>query len=246
MLRILSIVLVFFGIVTTSVTVSAATSLAAEPAQVDRIEGQTIYFKGDSAPKPLKTELYDLMSIGTLKPPSDATGNDAIPYFLFSANPCPDCATEKALYLIRPLAKAQITSFVYPGKVLDPKTHQVVLESRAFVGQCLAGADGSDQYVVFQKERVDHKHGHRIETSVFEAVASPDYLREKLIERNFPKLTRTLAFVKAKHCTEISGRNRVMPLKAKGLDWHNLREEDDDEDDDAESPATSAAPATAN
>jgi hypothetical protein len=244
MLRIFSAPLALLGIVTVSVTVSAATSLAAEPPQVDRIEGQTIYFKGDSAPKPLKTELYDLALVGTMKPPSDATGSEAIPYFLFSANPCTDCSTEKALYLIRPLSKTQITAFVYPGKVIDPKTHQVVLESRAFVGQCLAGAEGSDQYVVFQKERVDHKHGFKIETSVFEAVASPDYLREKLIERNFPRLTRTLAFVKAKRCAEIPGHNRVMPLKPKGVDWHNLKQEEDDDEDDTESGASSTSSST--
>jgi hypothetical protein len=245
MLRTFSAAIASFVIVTISVTVSVATCLAAEapaaPPQVDRIEGQTIYFKGDSAPKPLKTELYDLALVGTMKPPADATGSDAIPYFLFSANPCTDCNTEKALYLIRPLSKTQITAFVYPGKVTDPKTHQVVLESRAFVGQCLAGAEGSDQYVVFQKERVDHKHGFKIETSVFEAVASPDYLREKLIERNFPRLTRTLAFVKAKRCAEIPGHNRVMPLKPKGVDWHNLKQEEEDDEDDAESGATSSA-----
>jgi hypothetical protein len=233
--RIFSVALLTFALLLT-ITVTVTATLADTP-QVDRIEGQTIYFKGDNAPKPLKTELYDLAYVGTLKPLSTPGTTEATPYFLFSGNPCPDCATEKALYLIRPVSKAQITSFVYPGKVLDPKTHNVVLESRAFVGQCIAGTDGSDQYVVFQKERVDHKHGHRIETSVFVAQASPDYLREKLLERNFPRLIRTLAFVKAKRCSEIPGHSRVMPRKPRGLDWHNLKQEEEEEDEDADSSA---------
>lgn len=210
---------------------SATFALAADTAQpstlsVDRVENQTIYFTGKpTARKPLKTELYDLVFIAGLTPQDSST-----PYFLFAANPCADCTTERALYLIRPLATPQITSFVYPGHVIDGKSHQLVLESRAFYGQCIRGGDGSDQYVVFQRENVDRRH--RGLNSVFVAQASGDYLRERLIDRGLPRLRSILQEVKWKHCKEIAGRSRVMPIKPRGLDWRNLKQEDEDTDTD--------------
>jgi hypothetical protein len=214
-----------------SIAATTAGATASSDIKVDRIEGQTIYFTGSPAPKPLKTELYDLSLVGTLRPePTDSVQS---PYFLFAANPCPDCASEKALYLIRPPTRsanaAQITSFVYPGKVIDPKTHRVVLESRAFVGRCLRGID-TDHYVVFQKERVDRRH--QMQPSVFIAQASNDYLKEKLLERGLPSIKRTLRLVKSKSCHEIAGRSRIMPLKPRGLNWRNLKQGDDEDDSD--------------
>jgi hypothetical protein len=207
---------------------------------VDRVENQTIYFTGKpNTPKPLKTELYDLAFIAALSPESAS-----IPYFLFAANPCADCTTERALYLIRPLATPQITSFVYPGHVIDGKSHQLVLESRGFYGQCVRGGDGSDQYVVFQRENVDRRH--RGLNSVFVAQASGDYLRERLIDRGLPRLSSTLQQVRWKHCKEIVGRSRVMPIKPRGMDWRNLKQEDEDTDtDENDDTDTSDMPAGA-
>jgi hypothetical protein len=84
------------------------------PISVDHVDKQTIFFSGNSAIKTLKTELHDLVFISALSP-----DDQSIPYFLFAANPCADCNQERALYLIRPTTIPQITTFVYPGHVLE-------------------------------------------------------------------------------------------------------------------------------
>jgi hypothetical protein len=236
-------------------------AVAQSPIQVDHADDQTIYFTtaiaaappvnpavtpsgtavltGGAAPaalkpplKPLKTGLFDLQYIGPLNP-----ADDSIPYFLFAGNPCKNCASERALYLVRPVENAapQVTSFVYPGKVLDPKNHGVVLEARAFYGNCLMTSGypksrGDDFYVVFQRERVDRRHG--IQPSVFIAQASSDFLREKLIERGMPPIKRTLTLVKSKNCHEIVGHNRTFVLKPQGLNWRNMQPDENDDDDE--------------
>ena len=71
-------------------------------------------------PKPVKTGLFDLGFVGALYPHDETN-----PYFLFTGNPCKTCSSEQALYLIRPSDKSatpQITSFVQPGKIFDPKS----------------------------------------------------------------------------------------------------------------------------
>ena len=83
------------------------------------------------------------------------------------------------------------------------------MDSRAFFGHCLATRMGSrdeddDIYIVFQRERVDR---HGMMSSVFVANASSDFLREKLIERGMPSLSRTLWLIKMKKCHEIQGRS---------------------------------------
>jgi hypothetical protein len=204
---------------------------------VDHVDKQTIFFSGNSAPKPLKTELHDLTFISSLSP-----DDGSMPYFLFSANPCADCNQERALYLIRPLPAPQITTFVYPGHVLDGKSHQLILDSRGFYGHCVSAPDHSDQYVVFQRENVDRRH--RGLNSVFVAQASNDYLRERLIDRGMPRLQKTLQLVKQHRCKEIAGRSRIMPIKPRGLSWRNLKQQQgDDDDDDTDSDDSTETPA---
>jgi hypothetical protein len=194
-------------------------------------------------PKAVKPGLFELNYLGSLLPHDDSN-----PYFLFTGLPCKTCTSEQALYLIRPSDKPssppQVTSFVQPGKIFDPKTRGLVMESRAFFGRCLATRDASqdDVYIVFQKEHVDRHHG--LQTSVFVANASSDFLREKLIERGLPSLSRTLSLVKMKKCHEIPGRSRLMVLKPHGLNWRNLRQDDgDDEDSDTDTERSADAPA---
>jgi hypothetical protein len=204
------------------------TPSGSSPITVDHIDKQTIFFSGNSAIKTLKTELHDLVFISALSPE-----DQSIPYFLFAANPCADCNQERALYLIRPTTIPQITTFVYPGHVLDGKSHQLILDSRGFYGHCTLSTDHSDQYVVFQRENVDRRH--RGLNSVFVAHASGDYLREQLMERGMPKLQRTLQLVKQKQCKEIAGRSRIMPIKPRGFSWRNLKQQQGDDDDDTDS-----------
>lgn len=214
---------------------------AASDVQFGSIQDQAVSFtvtpgSKQIPPKPIKTSLFDLKHIGALSP-----HDGSMPYFLFSANPCESCSAERALYLIRPgvaPAAPTITSFVQPGKIFDTKSRALLMESRAFYGHCLAagGHDANeldDAYIVFQKERVDRRH--KLQTSIFIAQASPDFLREHLAERGLPPLTRTLGLVRTGKCHEIETRNRLTVLKPHGLTWRNLQpQEGDDEDTDSE------------
>jgi hypothetical protein len=138
------------------------------------------------------------------------------------------------------------THFVYPGRILDPKTRATLLESRAFFGRCLAGR--GELYAVFQRERVDRRRS--LQSSLFVAEPAADLIHEELIERRLPRLSFTLKRVRAKQCVEIDGRSRMM--LSKPLDLTPRRggdDEESDEDDrndrqDGGSDDASDAPAT--
>ena len=200
----------------------------------DHIEESTIFFNvppdaktgGVKPQKPLKTSLFDLSYLGILK------ADEGDSYFLFSGRPCQNCLEDRGIFAIRP-SSAKPTSFVYPGKIFEPKSRALVLESRAFFGKCLSRK--GDVLVVFQKEKVDRCP--RLQMSVIIAEASKNYLSERLLERKLPSLNATLKLVKNKSCHEIEGRNRLMLNKP--LDLHprsNITNDDegDDEDKDKE------------
>ena len=195
------------------------TALAASDTAPDfeRIEESTIHFKKSDPSTPakaIKTDLFDLKYLGTLKP-----------YFFFSAKPCKSCLHDVAIYSYK-ASGGRPTAFVHPGKIFEPKTRALVLESRAFLGHCLTKTPGP-VYVVFQKERIDRKRG--MQPSVLIAEPGPDHLSEKLIEKHLPQLKDTLRWVKQKVCQEINGRNRLMLSKPLDL---NLRRKMDTEDDE--------------
>ncbi len=203
-----SILLIF--LITCSTTELSADDSTAEPPTIefDRIEENIIHFKSSDhgkTPPPLKTELYEMNHLGILK-----NGKGGQPYFVFTARPCKQCLQDQGVYLIKPTG-GRIESFVYPGKIVDSKTGNVVLESRAFFGKCLPKKD--EVYVVYQKEVIDRKRGSRVQSSVFIAEPGTDYLDEKLIERRLPNVNETLRYVKKKTCQEIDGRNRRMLSK---------------------------------
>jgi hypothetical protein len=191
---------------------------------VDRIEDNTIYFSSPNStgvPKPLKPGLFDMSYQGSLTPP------EGQPYFIFSGKPCQNCLEEKNIYAIRP-SGGKPTSFVYPGKIVDPKNRGVLWESRAFFGRCLARK--GDVLVVFQKEKIDRKKSPQASVLIVEA--APNYLAENLIERHLPSISSTLQMVKRKQCHEIDGRNRLM--LSKPLDLHPHANTDSEEDEDTE------------
>jgi hypothetical protein len=193
--------------------------------EFDRVEKDAVHFKapqGTPAPRPVSTGLSDLRYLGSLWPESGS------PYFLFKAKPCQDCAHDLGIYAIRPEG-GRATAFVHPGKVLDPKTRNVLLDSRAFFGRCLTGR--GDVYVSFQKERLDRKRG--LITSVYIAEAGSERFSERLIERRGPRINEALRRVKDRECVEIEGRNRLMLSKPLDL---TPRAGDGDADDDAPEP----------
>ena len=196
--------------------------------EIDSIENGIVRLRipsGMSAPSSIKTDLHDLKYLGTLKP------EEGLPYFLFIGKPCENCAGDSAVYLLRP-GQGKTTSFVYPGRILDSKTKNLLLESRAFFGRCLAGY--GDAYVVFQKERVDRRRS--LQTSVYIASVGKDRIIEKLIERRLPSINQALTFVKRKQCREIDGRYRVMVRRP--LDLRYLSKEKDAEEEAKEGSET--------
>ncbi len=225
-----------------SVTASPGAAWAAggpmpSPAPVqayfDRVEGNRLFYKpasGEAKAVAIQAELFDLKYLGTLSP---ASGE---PYFLVTAKPCDNCNAEAGLHALRP-GQGKVASFVYPGKLLEARSHALALDSRAFYGRCLSGY--GDVYVVYQREKVGKKHPH-LQTSVFIAEAAPEFLREKLLEKGKPDINRTLRLVRSKQCHEISGRNRVASaISLTGSDRLPTDGSDKDEgdDDEDESPA---------
>ena len=180
-------------------------------AQFDRVEESTLFFKapvGKPVPPPLKTKLVELQYVGELRPAPEGE-----PYFFFTGKDCTDCIDPKSIYVLRPSGGTPLT-FVYPGKIFDPKTRNLLIESRVFLGKCLQ--QRGDALVIFQNERVDRRH--HLQPSVLVEEPAPSYLQESLIERHLPKLAQTLALVKKKVCVEISSSNRMM--LSKPLDLH--------------------------
>ncbi|HCM39802.1 MAG: hypothetical protein A2070_00010 [Bdellovibrionales bacterium GWC1_52_8] len=201
-------------------------AMATTPAliEVDRLEEATLYFRateGIVAPPPLKTDLLEPKILGTIHDQTPAT-----PYFVLSGRSSPGGETQ--IFVVRPKTKS--THFVFPGKIFDPKTRATLLDSRAFVGRCLKTSPHS-VYVVFQRERIDRRH--QMQPSVFLAEAGEDHLRERLLERGFPRISDTLKLVKAKVCREIEGKNRLMLRKPLDLTpRRGMNDDDDDEDED--------------
>jgi hypothetical protein len=200
--------------------------------EFDRVEEGTLYFRTKTSnpnataaklapPKPLKSGLFELNYLGDLRPPT------GLPYFVFTGKPCLNCMEEQSVYILRPNAFEKPLSFVYPGKIFDPKTRAILLESRAFYGKCLPRH--GDIYVIFQKEKVDRRS--HLQTSVLIAEAAPEHLTETLLERHLPQIKTTLQFVKKKTCKEIEGRKRLMLRKPLDLHPKNVNDQDDDEDD---------------
>jgi hypothetical protein len=192
--------------------------------EFDRIDGSSVHFKapeGTSTPKPLDTKLSDLKHLGTIE-----SSDGSPPYLLFSGRACQGCDLDRHVYAFR-ADGGKSTHFVYPGKVLDPKSGGVVLESRAFFGKCLSTM--REAYVVFQRERVDRRG---MQSSVFVAEPAKDHMSERLIERRMPSVKTALQQVKRKQCTEIEGRKRLMHAKPLDLRPRRNIEEDEDEDDE--------------
>ncbi|MEO5969557.1 MAG: hypothetical protein ABIQ95_06485 [Bdellovibrionia bacterium] len=187
----------------------------------DEVKG-TLVFSGPSGkvPKPLKTDLSNVKYFGTLRPQEGA------PYFLVSAKPCKTCQDEEAIFAVRPTDRKP-AAFVYPGKILDPKSRALLFESRAFFGKCLPSR--GDLYVVFQQERVDRRS--KLQSSVLISEAGKDHLDETLVDRHAPRIQTALQQVKRKQCREVEGRNRLMLSRPLDLHPHSALGDDDDDDD---------------
>ncbi len=241
-----------FMFATLSVARSEANPAPSAELVLDRIEKQTVYLKnaeGQSLP-PIKTALYELNFLGILKGEETAP-----PYLVLTGRTCENCMEDKQVYLVKPDGGKPQT-FVYPGKIFDPKTRKVLTDSRAFFGKCFPGRvakDGKlkDVYIEYRQERIDRRKF--LQPSVFVAEPAELFLKEQLIEaRRQPKLQNTVRLLKGKQCKEIEGRNRLM--LAKPLDLRPRANDDEDDDDEpvkekekeeGESPKSDGEPGTA-
>jgi hypothetical protein len=171
------------------------------------VEGSVIRFKtpeGSELPGALNTRLFDLKYLGTLPPAAGAK----LPYVLVVGRPCDNCENQRGVYMMR-VDGQKSSQFVFPGKILDPKTRALLYESRAFWGKCLP--QGEVGYIAYQKERVDRRRG--MPMSVFIAKPGAQFIEERLIERRLPRIQDALHHVKRKECFEIAGSNRTMMSK---------------------------------
>ncbi|MFZ9595711.1 MAG: hypothetical protein ACO3A2_06485 [Bdellovibrionia bacterium] len=195
--------------------------------EVGRIEADgTLVFsppEKESSFESLKTGIFEGKVLGSLKGSSEVP-----PYFLIEGKACDSCDEERQIFAIRSTG-GKPEAFVYPGKIIDPKTRSLVFHSRAFFGKCLPHK--GEVYVVFQEEKVDRRSS--LQSSVLIAEPSKGYLATQLIEQRLPRLKTVLQSVKQKTCQEIAGRNRMMVAKllnlAPALD-------NDNDDDSTETP----------
>ncbi len=216
---------------------TVSTARAAQLPELERIEGGTLVFKGQT---PVVTQLKEIKYLGLL------ASTEGAPFLILTGRNCIDCLEDRAVFLVRQDG-SRTFQFVQPGKILDPKSKAILFDSRAFFGRCLPGG-AAESYVVFQKELVEKKrHGRRyksIEPSVFVAEPNPQGLQEKLSELRSPgslesRQRHTLAQVKRKQCFEIETRAR--PMLAKPLDL-KARRDGDDADDEDETPPAAGSP----
>jgi len=206
--------------------------------EVESIEGGTVYLRSKSKKitglAPIKTNLVDVREIGWFPVSSPSVAEkgqpplNPHPYLLVSARTCAACpATERSLFFLRVASNLDPIQLSYPGRIVDAKKGQVVLESRSFYGECLRG--GSTVFVSFQKELI--KKNNKLYPSVYVAEPAADFIRERQIEKGLPSLKETLDRVKQNRCFEIAGRNRT--TLEKPLDLLIRREADAIDDDSA-------------
>lgn len=191
----------------------------------EKTSGQTLVFKDDKSGKSesLKTESPSPSFISVLADPESGTA-----YALFEARSCRACeAANTSLFLQRIDGKGKATSFVFPGRITDPKKGALVYDGRLFYGHCLPSVKSG--VVSHQREAVDRRG---TQTSVLIAEPGPQYVYEVLLERKLPSIKTTLDLVKRKVCMEIHGRNRNVLKKA--LDLSPKNGLGDDEENEAD------------
>jgi hypothetical protein len=210
---------------------------AQDPAEIDHIENNTVYLKGTPTPLRLPT-LFDLKPIGALRA---ANGQ---PYFLLSARPCQNCTQDPGIYAVRPPTaaapdKAAPTGYVFPGRILDPRSRSLLSESRAFYGHCLRSRAG-EILVIFQREKVDRR-GMQSSVLIAELPSKEgtSHLEETLLERHLPRLNDTLKLVRSHACHEIEGRHRLMANHL--IDVRSLHDRDPDSSDNGDDDANDDA-----
>ncbi len=190
----------------------------------DKANGQNLIFKDDKGKtETLKTEAPAPAFISILTDPESGTA-----YTLFEARACRNCeSANTSLFLQRIDGKGKPTSFVYPGRIMDPKKNSLVYDGRLFYGHCLPSVKAG--VVTHQREIVDRRGAQK---SVLIAEPGPQYVYEVLLERKLPSVNTTLDLVKRKVCMEIPGRNRSVLKRPLDLSPSKGLSDDDDNEED--------------
>lgn len=204
------------------------------------IEGGSVRFTspdGAVAPSPLKISTLGIKEpqlMGALE--SEAK---AAPYLLLSG--LTNDTQDRALFLVRADGSMKPQRITFPGKLLDPKTRDLVYESKVFFGRCLL-KQKYDAIVVFQREHMDRKRG--LQRSVYIAEAAPTMLEERLLERGLPSERMLQMKVRGKQCSEIAGRNRTFDLgffSLRSRRGSEIADSDSDDEDDKDKDALKKA-----
>ena len=204
--RVIPYLIVIFSFIlsNTGSLATASTPPLTQDIEFDHLEQNSIVFsssKGGPLLKPLNTGLYELTFLGKL----NSRESEIEPYFLFSGKTCDQCQEDRMIYAVRPSGGKPI-GFVYPGKILEIKSKNLVFKSNAFIGKCLRNKP-EDVLVIFQNEKIDRRNN--LASSVLIVKPEKHYLQETLIEKNIPSLQITQKLAKTKACKEIEGRNRL-------------------------------------
>jgi hypothetical protein len=201
----------------------------------EKVSGNSLSFKNDQTGKSetLKTDTAGPTFIAVLVDPESNN-----PYVLFEGKTCAACeASNVSLFLQRLDGKGKVTSYVYPGRITDPKKG-LVYEGRVFYGNCLPKVKAG--LVAHQREGVDR---HGMQKSVLIAEPGPQYVYEVLLERRLPNVKTTLDLMKRKVCFEIPGRSRSVLRKPLNLTpQKGLDDEEEEDDSNANGPAVESPP----
>lgn len=171
--------------------------------RAERIQDGKIIFnapEGTPAPAPLQTTLHSGEVLGQLTVGSP----ERPPYLVVSGLPCAGCELQRGVYVIRADGSA-LEQFVYPGKVKDKKTGQLLLQSDSYFGKCIPGR--GEVLVTFQSEKVDRRR-HK-QSSVLLVELKDGGIEEKLIVKRMPSERTAHQLVKKKLCQKIPGIDRA-------------------------------------
>jgi hypothetical protein len=127
----------------------------------------------------------------------------------------------KKLLIQRITSKYPDLELIYPGQIMDHKTHQTVYESKAYYGKCDPHID-SDVVLIFQKDHISKKKG--ILTSRYQVKNLGGLLYEELITQSMPSrrrnkkttskpLSKIPTSLLKSQCHEIAGWKRTTEQK---------------------------------
>lgn len=160
-----------------------------------------IYFKDKNLP-PLETNLYQLGLIDKIMVNGESS------YLILKGRGWEDCDANYSLYVHRPSdgpmkGEATQTRYNYPGKEFSFENDKLLLDQRAFYGQCFENAQPS---IIWYGYSVKKGRKHK-DVQILDLSASP--LRVKTFRGQTPQLSSILQMVKNGGCKEIPGIDRT-------------------------------------